>query len=133
VKDGKDIPYDESEFARLADIAGEELKKKNATYMTQAVVFKTAKGNIYHAVIGNTLADTESDTLLKEMRLNCDTHIESIVCCWEDGCVDIPSYELRQKIISLDPKNKDALILLQGLDRYIVKELEKLMPPKKKN
>ncbi len=133
VKDGKDIPYDESEFARLVDIANEELKKKSATYMTQAVVFKTEKGNIYHTVISDTLADTESDALLKKMKHNCDTHIESIVCCWEGGCVDIPSYDLRQKLIALDRRNKDALILLQGLDRYIVKELEILMPPKKKN
>lgn len=133
VKDGKDISYDESEFARLVDIANEELKKKNATYMTQAVVFKTAKGNIYRTVLSNTLADTESDVLLKEMRLNGDTHIENIVCCWEDGCVDMPSYELRQKLMSLDRRNKNAIILLQGLDRYIVKELEKLMPPKNEN
>lgn len=133
VKDGKDIPYDESEFARLAEIAGEELKKKNATYMTQAVVLKTVNGNIYHTVISDTLADTESDVLLKEMKQRGDTHIENIVCCWEDGGVDMPSYEFRQKLMSLDRRNKDALILLQGLDKYIVKELEKLMPPKKKN
>ena len=127
VKDGKDIPYDKSEFARLIEIANEELKKNNATYMTQAVVFKTVKGNIYRTVISDTLADTESDVLLKEMKNHCDTHIESIVCCWENGCVDMPSYELRKKLLSVDNKNKDALVLLQGLDRYIVKELEKLL------
>ncbi len=133
VKDGKDIPYDESEFASLVETANEELKKKNATYMTQAIVLKTAKGNIYRTVVPDTLADTESDELLKEMKLNGDTCIESIVCCWEDGCVDMPSYEFMQKLMSLDRRNKDAVVLLQGLDRYIVKELEKLLPPKKKN
>ena len=133
VKDGKDVPYDESEFAYLVNIANGELKKAAVTGSTQAVVFKTDKGNIYHTVIGDTLADTESDALLKEMKLNCDTHIESIVCCWYEGSVDMPSYELRQKLISLDRRNKDALILLQGLDRYIAKELEMLMPSKKKN
>ncbi len=133
VKDGTDIPYDESEFAYLVNVANGELKKRTVTGFTQAVVFKTVKGNIYHTVIGDTLADTESDILLKEMKQKNDTHIESIVCCWEEGSVDMPSFDLRQKLISLDRKNKDALILLQGLDRYIVKELEKLMPPKKKN
>ncbi|MBO5402666.1 MAG: helix-turn-helix transcriptional regulator [Clostridia bacterium] len=133
VKDGKDIPYDESEFARLVDIANGELEKKNGTYMTQAVVFRTAKGSIYKTVISDTQADVESDLLLKEMRQSGDTHIESVVCCWEGGCVDMPSYELRQKLISLDRRNKDAAVLLQGLDRYIVKELEKLLPPKNKS
>lgn len=134
VKDGKDIPYNESEFAKLASIAQGELEKTNAAgSMAQAVVFKTVKGNIYHTVIGDTLADTESDVLLKEMRQKSDTHIESIVCCWCEGSVDMPSFDLRQRLLALDRRNKNALILLQGLDKYIVKELENLMPAKKKN
>lgn len=133
VKDTKEIPFDKSEFDGLVTTAKDALKFIKPEDMTQAVVFKTSLGNVYHTVIQNTGEDKESDKLLAQMKKNEDTHITEMVCVWHEGSVDLPSYDLRVKLLSLNPKNKDSLVLLQGLEKYIVKELDKLMPPKKKN
>ncbi len=133
VKDTKETPFDKSEFDSLVTTAKDALKFIKPEDMTQAVVFKTSLGNVYHTVIQNTGDDKESDKLIAKMVKNEDTHITEIVCVWHEGSVDVPAYDLRVKLLSLNPKNKDALVLLQGLEKYIVKELDKLMPPKKKN
>lgn len=53
-----------------------------------------------------------------------DTAIEAVLGMWEDGCVDIISYKLREKLIALDERNRETLLVLQGQTGYVVRTVD---------
>ena len=52
-----------------------------------------------------------------------DRKVLAVLSVWKGGCLDIPSYALRQGLLDLAPENGDAYVLLQGEGRILTKKL----------
>lgn len=117
-------------FERLKNIAEELLRStdKNHIY-TQAIVLLTETGNEYGAVIENPLtADKKEEKyLISQMADAMDTAVSYILCLWKDGDVDLPSYDFREMIESLDPKNADTSVFVLKDSGYSAVRLENTM------
>ncbi len=105
---------------------GIPLKDGNA----QVTVFVTEKGNMYHSVEQDaTVGQANTLRLLEKMQKEGDCHIVRIVCVWQGGYVDVPSYAVRLRVRELDSRNQNADVLLNGGLRYSVKPLSALLSP----
>lgn len=52
-----------------------------------------------------------------------DRKVLAVLSVWKGGCLDIPSYALRQGLLDLNPENGEAYVLLQGEGRILTKKL----------
>lgn len=52
-----------------------------------------------------------------------DRKVLAVLSVWKGGCLDIPSYALRQGLLDLAPENGEAYVLLQGEGRILTKKL----------
>ena len=83
----------------------------------EAVAIRTAKGNIYHAVLD--LDRNDEDELIAQMKKNDDTHITMFVSMFCEGRCEIGSHKLRKKLRELDGANGDTefYITYDGIHR----------------
>lgn len=65
------------------------------------------------------------DTLMAEATL----HIPYLIYIWKNHWLDVPAADLRKKMISLHPENKNTLILLIGEEGFVVKTLSQIDHP----
>lgn len=97
------------------------------------VVMQSEKGNVYSIVFQNTDSAVDADGGLKlfvELKKNCDTKIERLLCMWHDGTLDLPSYAFREMALKFDRGNLSAKILLCSLNSYTVRNIGMTMPGK---
>ncbi|MBR6513360.1 MAG: helix-turn-helix transcriptional regulator [Clostridia bacterium] len=83
----------------------------------EAVAIRTAKGNIYHAVLD--LDRNDEDELIAQMKKNDDTHITMFVSMFCEGRCEIGSHKLRKKLRELDGANGETefYITYDGMHR----------------
>ena len=81
---------------------------------------------------GENGAHPDEQAFIDDLREAGDTEIRYIVCLFQGGGLDIPSYFFRKKLLELNPANGEAKMLLNGAFRYIVKTINDTAPPKKK-
>lgn len=112
-------------------------------FAEQVVVVATAKENRYHCV-NHEIMDgetTEEDAFIETLQDSGDNAVCYLVAVWNCNAVncipsdllpvDLPSFHLRQKLLTLSPENANTLILLRGNDGYGYKTLGATMPPPK--
>ncbi len=99
----------------------------------QAVAVETAAGNRYGFVSRNILAGDhqEEAAFAKMLAEKGETQLRYLVCQWQGGSLDVISRAFWHILTTMDPKNLDTEILLQGFDSEIVKPLRSLQPPRK--
>lgn len=117
----KEFPILYEEAERLADA------NPNSD---QVIFIQTVKGNHYGFANRVLHGDEESeDVFLDMLRDKGDCAIELLVCMWTgDGRgVLQPCYRLQQKLAMLHPQNSDLLLLLEGSQGYIVKDLKHIL------
>ncbi len=119
------LVFDESIFTKLKNTADEILLNTEKKQYTQAIVLLTSCSNEYSAVIENALSVEKSDekALLDKLIAASNTKIDLILCLWQDGSVDIPSYDFRKKLCVLNPDNADSGIFVITRDGYSVIKL----------
>ena len=108
------LPFDTDLLERLQKTASIMLKNAEQGQYTQVLILVSSTEKEYSAVIKNVLSEEhpEEKALLEELKANHDTTIDYILCMWQDGCIDIPSWAFRKMLCSLDPKNADALLFV---------------------
>ena len=54
--------------------------------------------------------------------------VQKIVCMWEGGAIDVPSYKFMKTLCDTNPENKKAEILLSaGTDAYVTKKISDII------
>lgn len=89
----------------------------------QVTLVYTANGNLYTTV--NDIRGEIAATLRSEQ----DTLVLRLVTLWQDGTLDVPSWNFRKALLDLNPQNAGAEILLQGQDAPHVKRIKDTLPP----
>ena len=87
-----------------ADAALEELR----TDSLQVLAVKTENSEI--TVFENDLSsDREAQFLSAQEKI-----LVALLCVWANGQIDLPSMNIRKRLIEINPKNADAVVYLQG-------------------
>lgn len=96
--------------------------------MQQIIVCQSLHGRIYNVVIPDVAQneDRETDKLIAEISSVSDV-IQRIVCVWNNGTIDLPSFQFRQKLYQQNEENGNAEILLKGLSTYCIKMLKETL------
>ena len=111
------LPDFKDTFAPMLTLAREQLRASGGTLKTQVTVLYTEEGNTYHAVEPNAMEGQPNTLrLLKSLQDKGDSHIERCVTVWwrMGGEIDVPSYEVREKMLGLDPQNRETKILISS-------------------
>lgn len=96
----------------------------------QVVMVSTARDQVFHMLNRNFPADmerTEAD-FCEMLKNRQDTQIIRLLCMWQNGAVDLPSWHLRQLLTQLNPDNQNALVLLNSQDGLCEKPFHTLLP-----
>lgn len=74
------------------------------------------KNLLIHKIAVNSVEEliNEERRIVSELEVSSDTEAEKIVCMWNNGTVDVPSYSFMQDLCKLDAKNRDARIILNS-------------------
>lgn len=110
-----ELPFDMSVFDGMKKAADNLLRSAPNGQYTQAVILLSKNLNQYAVVIENALSEKGEDkaALLERLQNADDTEISYALCMWkEDGCIDIPSYSFREKLLALNSMNADSLMFV---------------------
>lgn len=90
----------------------------------QCLIMDTAKqGMMTYPIVADSIDELIKQEELIIANLEGDT-ICRIVCMWQSGCIDVPSFNFTKKVCEINKQNKDAEILLSaGTDAYITKRI----------
>ena len=112
------IAVDLCQFEKMKKTATELLNDAGKGQNTQAVVLLSAKGNEYGAVIKDTIAEDDSDevALIESLKEADDTLVECVLCMWQCGGIDIPSYRLRKMLCELNCQNSESVLFVMTFD-----------------
>ena len=125
-------------LSQLLNYARETLEASPKTPFSQAIVLKTVKGNTYSFYMPSFAEQPEAfgameDRIVATLRDREDTAAACLLAMWADGSVDLPSYSFREKLIALDPRNREALLPLMSMEAegaYVVRSIGSCMPEK---
>lgn len=76
----------------------------------QVNLIASADGRVYSFFRYDLESEEQENRCLEQMEAD-KAQARYIVCMWDDGCVDMPRYSLRQKLTERDPQ---ACLLLRG-------------------
>lgn len=94
----------------------------------QVIAVKTAKGNAYHFANRCVGEARDEERFLQMLCEKDDKAVRYLVCMWRNGEIDVPSMYFRRRLIEICPQNTNALVLLQGMNAFTVREIRQLMP-----
>ena len=108
------LPFDTDLLERLQKTASILLQSAAQSPYTQGLVLVSVTQKEYSVVIKDVLSEehAEEKALLEELKANHDTTLDYVLCMWQVGCIDIPSWTFRKMLCALDPKNADALLFV---------------------
>ena len=123
------LPFDADVFEQMKNTALELLCGTEKKEYTQAIVLLSSAGREYGAIIENALSgDKKEEKSLTERLLSAnDTKLSHILCVWQDGEIDVPSFALRQMLLDIDPSNKDCGLFVITADGCSVMSLANTM------
>lgn len=98
----------------------------NDQNVVQVIVIRTDKDRIY-AFASHGINSDEERQFGEILRTGGDVRITELLCLWKSLELDVPSKYFRTILAELHPENKNAKLILQGKDGYIVKELGTLL------
>ena len=76
------------------------------------------------------IKQSPDENLLKsliQMKTRYGSRVKKLVYTWNDGGIDLPSYDFREMLLSVDERNASTEMLLGGLLGFIVKPLNVTM------
>jgi len=117
----------EADFEQLLEYAAKLHREGCFT-----VAVRTTEGHLYHALTPIDPLDLSGENaMIQEMADRGDTQVKRIVCLHSPGCAGVVSGNLRLKLRSLNTKNMEAEILLQGKEpgTYGFRTFDKIFPP----
>lgn len=122
-------PATESVFDALLSAAGNALKELSPEAGgSYAIALKTGGGKICSAAS----TDRQTDERIMQALIGAgETRVTHLVAVWKEGCLDIPSYALREKLLGLNKENENALLALQGEGCFVVRTVGSTVPAKK--
>ena len=100
-----------------------------ASKADQTIVVRTADGNI-HILENHGILNGDHSAEDRFLRRLGDVEVTHLVCLWQNGWPDLPSMHLRKGLLEINGNNRCAGILLQGENRYLVKQLSDTLPKK---
>ena len=109
---------------KLLSMARETLDASLKNNRSQAIVILTQIGNIYCFYAPWEEYCATEDQIVTILAEKNDTAVAAVLGMWEDGCVDVVSYKLREKLVTLDERNREALLVLQGQAGYVVRTID---------
>ena len=117
--------FDAVIFEEMTEIARKALQGKDGK-QTQAIVLYTDRGVDYCSVIKDVLSTERTDetALLNQLTANDDTLVKNILCMWQNGTVDLPSYAFRKRLLETNAENSDAGIFVRTENGYAAVELK---------
>jgi hypothetical protein len=112
------VPYDSDIFENMRSRAVEMLCCAEPLRNTQAIVLFSKQGKEYSTVLEDacTKEKAEEAAFLERLKASEDTEIACILCMWCDNSIDLPSYDFRKMLSSLNSKNSDTLIFVMTTD-----------------
>lgn len=113
------VDIEKDGWKELLDAAKQAKPEKQR--MKQVITILTKDKKIYSVVLdySSETVQTDEDLLLERLKANPDVELEKMVCMWSDGCVDLPAYSLREKMIRMNPRNESVTVLLNGTEGFI--------------
>ena len=96
--------------------------------MLQVTALYTAGEKIY---TGISYGPNSGDSLIEGLKQHGDTQVTHLVSLWQQGGLDVPSFDFRKALLELDAKNEFALLLMQGHDCLRARTVGSSMPPRK--
>ncbi len=96
---------------------------KNQSKNAQILVLKTRNGKIYVFENDITKNNAIEDEIINKLISNNDTQIDLVLCMWDIGGIDVPSYYFRTMLYKMNSENLNTKIFLQGFDGLHIKEL----------
>jgi hypothetical protein len=106
-----------SDFDSMISLAKNNLPEASDCEFGICAIVKTVKKNLLiHKIAVNSVEEliNEERRIVSELEVSSDTEAEKIVCMWNNGTVDVPSYSFMQDLCKLDAKNRDARIILNS-------------------
>lgn len=121
------LMFDSDIFEKMMGTARDILNNAEKGEYTQAIVLLSANGAEYAALIKNALSEDKSDekALLERLTIANDTEIEYLLCLWQDGGIDLPSYRFREMLYETDQRNTECKIFVLTQNGTSVVKLEK--------
>ena len=118
----------EQAFTELLTLAEEAVIPVATDGMWQAIACKTAAGNTHLFFLTFDDQTASEEKILSTLTTQKDTAIAFLLVMWNNHCIDLPSYSLRQKLIAMDEKNREALLVLRGENCLAVRTIGSTMP-----
>lgn len=128
----KVTPEVANSFDQLLKLARQVIDDNPPKEMWVAVTMMSAKNNTYSFWMN----ELEVEPVMEKLKAEEDTHILYAVVALSAQCdiapvwPDAPSYDLRTKLLALDPHNCDTLFALRGEKDIVLKPLSAMMPKK---
>lgn len=98
----------------------------------QVVVVRTTKNRIRSYVYHSMSEIIEEDNaFVRELIEKDDAEIKHIVCMWDQYAIDLPSIQLRKRLLEVSPVNGMAEMILQGEYDFSVRTIISTMGPTK--
>jgi hypothetical protein len=99
----------------------------------QIIALRTASGRTFVMENRNIMSGDhgDEDLFLHSLQMQGNTQVTHLVCRIFDGCIDLPSFHFREKLLEINGNNANTWILLQGDAGYVAKQLQITLPPKK--
>ena len=107
----KDFP-DLAIFNSMKEKAINLIFEADKCQYTQAIVLHSVEGNEYGMVIRNALSEEKYDEKALIRKIQNDSVICFVLCMWQDGCIDIPSFNFRKSLLKLNEKNSEAKLFV---------------------
>ena len=116
------LPFDADVFDTMKKRADELFSNREKKEYTQAIVLLSASGREYYALIENALSEdkNEEKALIERLSAENDTDISRVLCVWQDGGIDIPSFAFRKLLLDSDSSNGDCGLFVVTSDGYSV-------------
>lgn len=120
---------DERTRAVYALLKNAQCLVKSASEGQQVILAETATSQVRGFVNRDVAKAEDEEAFLSVLREQGETELRRLVCMWYDGALDVPSIRFRRSLLALCPKNKDAQLILQGENIYVLRTVAATMPP----
>ena len=115
------------EFKALVERAREEIRSVDCDRVKMVLVMEYEDGSLHTAHYDpyekeKSHEEQASDILDKDSPI-----VKRMVVYWSKGDLEMPSYAIRQKLLSLHTQNADTLILTRGYYKYNIRKLKATM------
>lgn len=98
-------------FLELMDTARVLLHSNKSA--EQCIVAFSDSGDIVH-LLSNPIGDPlhQDGDFFDDLIASSHTFLPFILCLWRDGAPDLPAYQFRTRLRTVDPRNDDSLIFV---------------------